>query len=208
VLEGFAAARADRILFADADGATSARSLMRLIRALDEHDVAIGSRKLASSLVTQTQPAVRRLLSRSFGLAAWTVFGMPFTDTQCGAKAFRRDAARTLAGVVREHSWTFDLELLLCALRLQLDVIEVPVEWGDRAGSTVRVGSTLTSVLGSFRRIHDRRLRTRGARTAPLAQVLRPSWQEISRPETIAAPASTSTPAAGVAAARSLAAGA
>jgi hypothetical protein len=132
---------------------------------------------------------------------------MPFTDTQCGAKAFRRGAARTLAGVVREHSWTFDLELLLCALRLQLDVIEVPVEWGDRAGSTVRVGSTLTGVLRSFGRIHDRHLRAPGARTAPLAQVLSPSWQEISRSQPIVHHASSATPIAGVSS-RSVAAGA
>jgi glycosyltransferase involved in cell wall biosynthesis len=179
VLEGLRRADGDRIVFADADGATSSRSIVRLLRALDEHDMAIGSRKLASSLITRRQPVMRRLMSRSFNVAAGTLFRVPFADTQCGAKAFRREAALALAPLVREHAWTFDVELLLCALQLQLDVIEVPVEWSDQPGSTVRVGPTARSVMRSFHRIRARHLRAPGGRTAALARPLEPSWSEI-----------------------------
>ena len=147
ILEGFRRAGGVGVVFADADGATAPESLLELHDRLDHHDVVIGSRRLNSSIITQPQPLARRAFGLGFAKIVRFLFGLPFKDTQCGAKAFRRTAARRLARVISETRWTFDLDLLLSASKLGLDVYEHPVVWADRAGSQLRYGSTTREVL-------------------------------------------------------------
>lgn len=150
VLEGFRQAYGDCVLFADADGATAPESLLELVDRLDRYDVVIGSRRMTGSIINQRQPRFRRMVGWSFAKTAQFFFGMPFKDTQCGAKGFRRSAARRLAQVVSETRWTFDLDLLLSAIKLGFSVYEHPVVWADCAGSRLRYGSTASEVLRSF----------------------------------------------------------
>lgn len=161
VLEGFRQARGAAVVFADADAATTPESLFALLRHLDLHDVVIGSRHLPASTITIKQPLKRRIFSRLFAASVWLLFGLSYADTQCGAKAFRRDAAQRLAHVVTETRWAFDVDLLLCAQSLALTVDEQPVEWADRAGSQLRVGSTIREVLNSLWRMKRHHLQTR-----------------------------------------------
>lgn len=147
VLEGLRRADGASVAFADADGATAPESLMMLIEELSHSDVAIGSRRLPNSTITQPQTWSRRLLGSLFAKTAKLLFGMPYKDTQCGAKALRADAARQLCEVVSETRWTFDLDLLLCARRLGLEITERPVIWADREGSRLRYASTTLEVL-------------------------------------------------------------
>lgn len=147
VLEGFRQAYGESVLFADADGATAPESLLDLVDRLDHYDVVIGSRRMSGSIINQRQPRLRRMFGWSFARTARFLFGIPFKDTQCGAKGFRRDAARRLAQVVSETRWTFDLDLLLSAIKLGFSVYEHPVVWADCAGSRLRYGSTASEVL-------------------------------------------------------------
>jgi glycosyltransferase involved in cell wall biosynthesis len=147
VLEGFRLAYGDGVLFADADGATTPESLLELLDHLDRYDVVIGSRRMSTSVITQPQPLLRRMCGWGFATTVRFVFGTPFKDTQCGAKVFRRAAARHLAQVVSETRWTFDLDLLLSAKKLGLKVYEHPVVWADQVGSQLRYGATTSEVL-------------------------------------------------------------
>ena len=158
VLTGLAEARGARIVFADADGSTDAPSLLALADALDAHNVAIGSRRLPGSVIATPQPVGRRLLGRAFNLAVRLLFDLPYRDTQCGAKAFRAEAACLLSGVVDETGWAFDVNLLLAAEALGLDIAEIPVTWADRPGSRLKIALTLREVGRAFwrlRRFHD-----------------------------------------------------
>jgi len=150
VVVGLRAADGAHILFADADAATSPESLLALAGELDTADVVIGSRWLPDSVITQPQPLKRRAFSRLFNAAVVGLFGLPFADTQCGAKAFRRSAARQLAAVVRESRWTFDVDLLLWARFFGLRVVEMPVTWADQPGSHLAVGATAREVAASL----------------------------------------------------------
>jgi glycosyltransferase involved in cell wall biosynthesis len=156
VLEGFRRARGERVLFADADAATTPESLFNLLNHLDRHDVVIGSRHMPTSTITVTQPLQRRIFSRLFAACVWLLFGLSFYDTQCGAKAFRRDAAKRLAELTQETRWAFDVDLLLCAQALAFNVAEQPVVWTDRAGSQLHVGSTIREVVKSLWRMKRR----------------------------------------------------
>jgi glycosyltransferase involved in cell wall biosynthesis len=150
VVEGFRAAQGQRIAFADADGATAPSSLLALIKQLDHHDIAIGSRRLPESVVSTRQPWLRRMFSAVFAMLVYILFGLPYHDTQCGAKAFRRAAALQLAKVVTETRWVFDVDLLLSAEALHLSIAEIPIEWTDKAGSHLRLLSTSYEVWRSF----------------------------------------------------------
>lgn len=147
VLEGFRRANGEGVVFADADGATAADSLLELLDLLGRYDIVIGSRRLSDSVITQRQALARRGFGLAFAKVARVLFGMSFKDTQCGAKAFSRAAARRLSRVVRETRWTFDLDLLLAAMRSGFDIHEHPVVWADQTGSQLRYGSTSFEVV-------------------------------------------------------------
>ncbi len=167
ILEGFRQARGERILFADADEATAPESLLELFDELDRHDIVIGSRRLDDSTITRPQPLLRRAFGLVFAKATRLLFGLPFEDTQCGAKAFRRPVAQQLARVVDETHWAFDLDLLLWARKQGFVVREHPVVWTDKEGSQLKFGSTAYAVL---RVLGAMKLREAGSRAARAAR--------------------------------------
>lgn len=146
IIEGFKHVGGESIVFADADGATAPGSLVELADGLYAYDMIAGSRRAAGSAITQPQPPARRAFGLGFSLASRALFGLKFSDTQCGAKAFRREAALALAEEVVERRWTFDLDLILTAHRLGLKVREHPVRWADRDGSKLPFAPTAWEV--------------------------------------------------------------
>lgn len=173
VIEGIRHAVGDFVAFADADGATDASSLMTLISELAHVDVAIGSRRTPGSVITRRQPITRRVLGRAFSIATRLLFGLTYDDTQCGAKAMRRQSAHLLAECIRERRWAFDVDLLLSARRLGLSVAEKPVTWKDVNGSKLEVFSTAIEVLTSFRRLklRERQMTSVGSAARAVASV-------------------------------------
>jgi len=135
VRTGMLAGRGDRLVFTDADASYGPDQVERVLRALDGAPVAIGRR---GDLET-SGPVLRRLASRVFNQAMRRLLGLPFRDTQCGLKGFRRDAARELFGRTRVDGFAFDAEVLFLARRLGLTVAEVPVSAELREGSKVRL---------------------------------------------------------------------
>lgn len=156
VIEGFQQAKGERVIFADADAATRPESLIELLEHLDHHDVVIGSRRLPNSVITGKQPLLRRLFGHAFVTVVRLSFGLPFQDTQCGAKAFRTQAAKELSLVVTERRWVFDVDLLLAARAMGFDIIEHPVVWHDQAGSQLRIIPTIREVMSSILRLRRR----------------------------------------------------
>ncbi len=144
VRAGMLAADGDAIVFTDADMATPPDQLPKLLAALADADVALGSRiQPDGSDMRASQPAYRRLLGRMFhGLASIWVAG-PVQDTQCGFKGFRRQAAREIFSRQVITSIAFDVELIHLARRLGCRVAVVPITWADRRGSRMRPGPGL-----------------------------------------------------------------
>jgi len=54
-----------------------------------------------------------------------------FTDTQCGFKAFVRDAAGRICQRQRLERFSFDVEMLYIARKLGYKIKEVPIQWFD-----------------------------------------------------------------------------
>lgn len=136
VRAGMLAADSDLVVFADADMATPPDQLPRLVAALADHDVALGSRiQPDGSDMRASQPAYRRALGKTFHLLAsiWVVG--PVQDTQCGFKGFTRAAARDLFGQQQILSIVFDVELIYIARRRGYRIAIVPIRWFDKRGS-------------------------------------------------------------------------
>ena len=76
------------------------------------------------------QPLYRRFFGRCYNRLTRTVMGLPYRDTQCGFKAFRREAAQNIFRLQTIERWGFDPEILFIAHKLKYTVVEVPVTWG------------------------------------------------------------------------------
>ncbi|MDE3103638.1 MAG: glycosyltransferase family 2 protein [Acidobacteriota bacterium] len=131
VRNGLLQAAGEMVMFTDADLSAPMEEAERLMQALREGaDVAIGSRWLERARQTIQQPLYRQFFGRCFNWITRTVMGLPFKDTQCGFKAFRRDAAQVIFRLQRIERWGFDPEILFIARKLKYSIREVPVTWG------------------------------------------------------------------------------
>jgi dolichyl-phosphate beta-glucosyltransferase len=121
----------DIVLFTDADLSAPIEEAVKLIDALNRGaDIAIGSRWARRELQTRRQSLARQILGRVFNRLLQLLLSLKFKDTQCGFKAFRREAARVLFPLQRIEGWGFDAEILFLAKKSAFQVAEVPVVWG------------------------------------------------------------------------------
>lgn len=138
VRNGLLQAAGEVVMFTDADLSAPMEEAERLIAAInDGADVAIGSRWLDRARQTIHQPLYRQFFGRCFNWITRTVMGLPFKDTQCGFKAFRREAAQVIFRLQTIERWGFDPEILFIAQKLKYEIREVPVTWGHDERSRI-----------------------------------------------------------------------
>lgn len=143
VRTGALAAAGEYILFLDADLATPPEETSKLLAALDAGaDVAAGTRVQPDGTdMRASQPRWRRIGGRLFAIARRWLLLSDIQDTQCGFKAFRREAAQELFARQQLEGWAFDAELLFLAKKLGLSIQQVPVRWYHVEGSTFHLGA-------------------------------------------------------------------
>lgn len=149
VVEGFRRARGDTVVFADADGSTDPRSLLRLAEGVTDYDIVIGSRWLPGSVLLKAQPKFRQVVSRCFHFIVELLFWMHIKDTQCPCKILRCAAVEKIHSSLCITDLSFDVNLLVCVKRAGFRVAEVPVEWTDIVGSKV-TASLFRSSMAMF----------------------------------------------------------
>jgi dolichyl-phosphate beta-glucosyltransferase len=139
VRRGMLEARSEWVLFSDADLSTPIEELEKLRQAVVAKDaaIAIGSRALDRSLIEVHQSALRENAGRVFNLVMRGLTGLPFWDTQCGFKLFRRDAAQQVFRRQTIERFGFDAEVLYVAKKLGFKTVEVPVRWAHAEGTKV-----------------------------------------------------------------------
>ncbi|MBI6546642.1 MAG: glycosyltransferase family 2 protein [Cyanobacteria bacterium NC_groundwater_1444_Ag_S-0.65um_54_12] len=137
---GVLAANGSTILLADADGATPFTELAKLEFMLDAgSDIAIGTRAARGSDQHIKAFWYRKALGFVFNAIVNLLMVDGFTDTQCGFKLFRRQAARDLFLRQRLDGFSFDVEILLLAKLRGFKVKEVAIDWIDQPGSKVNL---------------------------------------------------------------------
>ncbi|WP_419806162.1 glycosyltransferase [Terriglobus sp.] len=155
VRNGLLQAAGEVVMFTDADLSAPMGEAERLFAAIEEGaDVAIGSRWLDRSRQTLHQPLYRRFFGRCFNALTRAVMGLPYADTQCGFKAFKRKAAQVIFRLQRVERWGFDPEILFIARKLGFTIAEVPVSWGHDERSKIsylRDGSRMLQDMATIR---------------------------------------------------------
>jgi len=138
IARGMIKAKGEVVMFCDADMATPIAELEKLLPYFEEgYDMVVGSRKMQDSKV-EGRSLVRSLISVSLSSFVRFMSITGIRDTQCGFKAYTRDAAQNIALLQKVYGFGFDVEHLYIAYKLGLNVKEVGVEWVDQPGSTVR----------------------------------------------------------------------
>ncbi len=151
--QGLREARCEWVLFTDADLSTPIEDLSRLeaVIAAFEADGALGSRALDRKLVGKHQSPWREFSGRVFNRAMRLVTGLPYSDTQCGFKLFRRDVARAVAARQTLPGFGFDVEILFIARCLGYRIQEVAVRWNNAEGTKVSLWKGLNAFLDPAR---------------------------------------------------------
>jgi glycosyltransferase involved in cell wall biosynthesis len=137
VRHGMQEARGRVALFTDADLSAPIEEAGKLIDALDTYDVAIGSRAMDRSLISVHESPFREFAGIIFNKIVRMILWLPFVDTQCGFKAFRRERCSIIFEQQTIERFGFDPELLYLARHHGLRAVEIPVRWGHSPATKV-----------------------------------------------------------------------
>jgi len=139
VRHGSLEALGEVILFTDADLSAPIEEADKLLAALQDHDVAIGSRAMDRGLIEVHESRFREFAGMVFNAIVRLILRLPFVDTQCGFKAFRRAPSRIIFEQQSIERFGFDPELLYLARHHGLSTIEVPVRWSHSPATKVNM---------------------------------------------------------------------
>jgi dolichyl-phosphate beta-glucosyltransferase len=130
VRNGVLHAGGDLILFTDADLSSPIEESVKLFAQIDGGaDVAIGSRWIRPETMTERQSIFRQIAGRLYNIINRVLLRLPYRDTQCGLKAFTRQAAHDVFSRQKIERWGFDPEVLFIARKCGYRIAEVPVSW-------------------------------------------------------------------------------
>ncbi len=134
-LAGFSWAREkayDVVVEMDADGSHAPEQLPRLLAALENADLVLGSRWVDGGEV-KNWPRSRELLSRGGNAYTRLVLGLPLKDATGGYRAYRRTVLDPLLDTgVASQGYCFQVDLAWQVWRAGHRVVEVPITFVER----------------------------------------------------------------------------
>ena len=139
VRHGMQEARGEIVLFTDADLSAPIEEADKLLAALQDHDIALGSRALDRSMIAVHESPFREFAGIVFNRIVRIVLWLPFVDTQCGFKAFRRARCKIIFDQQRIERFGFDPELLYLARHHGLKAVEIPVRWAHSPATKINM---------------------------------------------------------------------
>jgi len=138
LISAILSAQSEYVLFMDIDLATPIEEVEKMVKEIEKDiDIIIGSRSGAR----KGAPLTRKVMALGFMFIRNFIIGLKdIKDTQCGFKAFRREAAVKIINhlVVFKKAHTvegssvsagFDLEFLFLATKFSYSIHEIPVIW-------------------------------------------------------------------------------
>jgi dolichyl-phosphate beta-glucosyltransferase len=131
--------RGEIVLFTDADLSAPIEEADKLLAKMGEYDVAIGSRAVNRKLIEVHESRFRELAGIIFNRIVRVILRLPFVDTQCGFKAFRRENCKIIFEQQTIERFGFDPELLYLARHHGLRTAEVAVRWAHSPATKVNM---------------------------------------------------------------------
>lgn len=158
------AADGDFVMFTDADLAYGTDVIKRVYDAFLAEaeanggkypDMIIGSRNLSKDGY-EGYTFIRRLASKIYIKVLCFVGGFKLSDSQCGCKAWTRDAVQRIFPQCEVNGFAFDFEAILWATKLGMKIKEIPVKIINHRESKVHVVSDTFRMLRDLRRMKKR----------------------------------------------------
>jgi dolichol-phosphate mannosyltransferase len=146
----------------DADGSHAPEDLPRLLDALTDADLVLGSRYVPGGRVVNW-PKYRELISRGGGLYSRLALGAKVRDITGGFKAFRREVLEKInIQSVASQGYCFQIDLTWRTIEAGFEVVEVPITFTERAvgqskmsGNIVREALWRVTKWGARRRLEQ-----------------------------------------------------
>jgi dolichol-phosphate mannosyltransferase len=129
----------DALVEIDADFSHPPDRLPALLGALEEADVAIGSRYVPGGRTVGWSP-VRKAISKLGNAYVRLVIGLPVRDATAGYRAFRSEVLRALAVESSEsNGYCFQIEMAHRAWQEGFQIAEVPITFTERVAGTSKM---------------------------------------------------------------------
>ena len=141
VRTAIAESRGDIVVVTDCDNAYGTDKIAEVVKIMEadgDTDVVIGTRVLDPDGYAGYS-FLRRVMSRTYMLVLKLAAGFRHSDSQCGFKAWRGDAARRVFKNCKTDGWAFDVEALLIAEKMGMKVTEFPVRVINNRESQSRI---------------------------------------------------------------------
>ena len=135
------AAEGDIIMFTDADlayGTDVIKEVYETFLKNPDAEMVIGSRNLHKDGY-DGYTFIRKFASKAYIKVLSIVGGFKLSDSQCGCKAFRGDAAKKIFSRCEVNRFAFDFECILWAVKFGMKIVEMPVKIINHRESKVNV---------------------------------------------------------------------
>ncbi len=133
----------DAMVEMDADGSHQPEELPRLLSALADADLVIGSRWVPGGKV-MNWPKSREILSRGGNTYARVMLGIPLHDATAGFRAYRATTLRKIGlDNVESEGYCFQIDLALRAVQAGLKVVEVPITFVERTRGASKMNNAI-----------------------------------------------------------------
>lgn len=128
VREGILNCEGEVILYTDCDLAYGCDAIYNIYCELinTNSHLVIGSRNLSADGY-EGYTAMRKLMSKAYIKLISVIAGFRYSDSQCGIKCLKKDAAKDIFSRCTVNGFAFDLEVLILAEKLEKKVSEFPV---------------------------------------------------------------------------------
>jgi dolichol-phosphate mannosyltransferase len=133
----------DAVVEMDADGSHAPEQLPRLLDALSEADVVLGSRYVPGGRVVNW-PRRREVLSRGGNIYTQLALGMPIKDATGGFRAYRAPVLEKIDfDSIASQGYCFQVDLAWRAYRAGFRVTEVPITFTERVLGSSKMSSAV-----------------------------------------------------------------
>jgi dolichyl-phosphate beta-glucosyltransferase len=160
VRQGMLAATGDVIVFTDCDNAYGTAVIEEIYKRflLSDADIIVGSRNIGKDGYAG-YTFIRRVASKTYIRLINAIAGFGkyrLSDSQCGFKGFRRDAAKKIFSLCEVDRFAFDLEAIMIGGKLGCKFAEMPVKIINHRDSKVNVWKDAVRMIGDVRKMKKR----------------------------------------------------
>ena len=158
VRKAMLAADGDIVMFTDADlayGLDVVKKTYDTFVQNPDSDMVIGSRNLSADGY-EGYTFIRKIMSKVYIKVLCIAGGFKLSDSQCGCKAFTREATQKIFPRCEVDRFAFDFECILWAVKYGMKITEMPVKIINHRESKVNIVKDTLRMLRDLRKMKKR----------------------------------------------------